>query len=376
MKKFSFILGFVIPFCIIAGFSVYLNPYEVFRDTHLYGVRESGSRLRTAYSILYRKPKGLILGTSTASSLSPRHPGWSQEAQPVIYANNNYAMFYENLRNFQHAEAIQPIKQVVFDLFFDNCINTNTYSRDFTDKRLAARVSNEKIPAINYAVNLMPDIHEALFSTAAISYTGDFLSTKLKIKRHIPSEPIPEEQILAKYQQTFQPNYPICNQFFQNREKIIHRMKLLLDTARENETELKMFTSIFHARRMKNIQKTTCWEPYKEWLKDMVELVAEDNAANPDKVQFEIWGFSQYNEITMEEITDLDENYKSKMKWFRDGLHSRDELGNLVLDRIFDYHDPNRTLPDNFGLLLSPENLDSYINELENGLEQYIIQAF
>jgi len=92
LKDTLFAFGFFLPFVIIACFSIYLNPYEVFRDTHHKGIKDSPSRLKTTFSISHRKPKGLILGSSTAGSLDTDHPGWNPDAKPIIYANNSYTI--------------------------------------------------------------------------------------------------------------------------------------------------------------------------------------------------------------------------------------------------------------------------------------------
>lgn len=373
MKRLLFIFGFILPFAIVACFSIYLNSHEVFRRTHKYGIKGSASRLRTAYSLLHSKAKGLILGSSTASTLNLDHPGWKDEAQPLIYANNSYAMFYENLRIFQHAQAIQPLKQVVFDLFFDNNININTHMTDFSEERLYTNIENKTTPLPIYIFKLLPDIHEALFSEAALGYISDSIMIKLKIdgpRFQLPEPPTPEIA-RKKYQETFQPNYSACKHYPKNREKIIDRMKIFLSTARENQTELKMFTSVFHAKRMRNIQGKSCWMPYKQWLTDLVTLVTENNKFHPNETQFELWGFSQYNAMTTEAIRPLNKKNKSDMKWFIDGVHYRQNLGNLIMDRMFDHKDPRREIPDGFGVLLTEENLADYFKELENGLERY-----
>jgi len=188
---------------------------------------------------------------------------------------------------------------------------------------------------------------------------GDFILAKLRIKNFSfkVKEPPSQEKIQKKFKKSFQPNYQACHEYPLNRETINKRMKILLRSARENETDLRMFIPPFHAKRMENIQGQMCWEPYKQWLSDMVQLVEDDNKTHPGKTPVQLWGFNAYNTFTTETITE------SKMKWFKDGLHYKKNLANLILDRIFNYHHPNRDLPNDFGLLLTEENLEFSLSE-------------
>lgn len=47
------------------------------------------------------------------------------------------------------------------------------------------------------------------------------------------------------------------------------------------------------------------------------------------------------------------------------------ELGDLVLDRIFDYHHPERIVPDDFGVLLTPKNIIAHLVQIRAKQREY-----
>jgi hypothetical protein len=48
------------------------------------------------------------------------------------------------------------------------------------------------------------------------------------------------------------------------------------------------------------------------------------------------------------------------MRWYWDYSHYHKATGDLILDRIFDYRDHARTLPDDFSVRLTSANIDAH----------------
>ena len=49
------------------------------------------------------------------------------------------------------------------------------------------------------------------------------------------------------------------------------------------------------------------------------------------------------------------------MRWFWDYSHYRRAAGDLILDRVFGHSEPSRTLPADFGVRLTAENVDAHL---------------
>lgn len=59
------------------------------------------------------------------------------------------------------------------------------------------------------------------------------------------------------------------------------------------------------------------------------------------------------------------------MHWYFDSSHYTPAAGDLVLDRIFNYHSPNRTIPDDFGVLITSQNIEAHLAHIRADREHY-----
>jgi hypothetical protein len=91
--------------------------------------------------------------------------------------------------------------------------------------------------------------------------------------------------------------------------------------------------------------------------------------ANP----FPLWDFSGFTELTTEPFPPLGDK-ETKMRWYWESSHYKKELGDLVLDRMFDYKHPDREVPKDFGVLLTPENIESHLAWIREGRERWAKQ--
>lgn len=59
------------------------------------------------------------------------------------------------------------------------------------------------------------------------------------------------------------------------------------------------------------------------------------------------------------------------MRWFWESSHYRKELGDLVLDRVLNYSDPDRQIADDFGVMLTSENIERYLESIREAHRHY-----
>ncbi|MDY7016590.1 MAG: hypothetical protein SVX43_23945, partial [Cyanobacteriota bacterium] len=121
----------------------------------------------------------------------------------------------------------------------------------------------------------------------------------------------------------------------------------IVELCREQGIELNVFIPPAHATDNDAIRVTGQWEVFEEWKRKMVELVP-------------VWDFSGYNSVVTEPIQDRMENYT-------DNSHFTTRVGNLILDRIFSKN--AEAVPADFGVLLTPENVDSHLAQIERDRE-------
>jgi len=134
--------------------------------------------------------------------------------------------------------------------------------------------------------------------------------------------------------------------------------RFMLRRAYAEGTEMHLFTSPSHAATYQLFHAVDLYERYEFWLKELVRI-NEAEAARADTLPFPIWDFGYANSITVEPIPAIDD--LRPMRWYWESQHYRKALGDIVLDRIFDHADPARTLPSDFGVRLTSENIGAHL---------------
>jgi 6,7-dimethyl-8-ribityllumazine synthase len=59
------------------------------------------------------------------------------------------------------------------------------------------------------------------------------------------------------------------------------------------------------------------------------------------------------------------------MRWYWEAGHFKKELGDLVLDKLFDYSNRESTVPVGFGVLLTPSNIEARLADIRVERERY-----
>ena len=103
------------------------------------------------------------------------------------------------------------------------------------------------------------------------------------------------------------------------------------------------------------------WEKWKFEIVRINEVEAKRHGKEP----FPIWDFSGFNSVTTETIPPINDS-ESQMQWYWESSHYKRELGDLVLDRVFNYNNLSRNVPDDFGVLLSLDNIASHLSKVRS----------
>lgn len=143
----------------------------------------------------------------------------------------------------------------------------------------------------------------------------------------------------------------------------------MLDFARRSGIDVKFFINPIHARMLIGLREAGLWPQYEAWKRGLVgTLDAEGRTSGASP--FQLWDFSGINSITTEHIPKLGE--LTEMQWWWEPSHYRKGAGDLMLDRMLDYKAPSRTVPGDFGLALTPDNIESWISQTRDGLRSYM----
>ena len=362
-------------------FNLLVDPYSIYESPRINGINTAKPALAThprfwkPYKVRDFKPSAIIVGTSRSEvGLSPRHPGWG--FQPTYNLGLPAASIYETLRHFQHAQSVNPLKQVVagMDFFQFNIFTQPKF--DFNEERLAVDRNGNSQPA------LIQDHFAALASLDALQDSIDTL-TGQNLNANYSKNGMYEIRIkntnqkkITHHRKKFRAIEKIIaleslkNFSFYSSEKelsVFDHYRTLLAMAHRNRTDLRILISPVHVRELEVIAVRGLWSTFEEWKRQLV-LINEEQARKISKNPFPIWDFSDYNTYTTEKLPPLDDK-ESEMEWYWDSSHYKKELGDLIQDRIFNHNERDRAIAEDFGVQLSSENIEQHLMKIRQDRE-------
>jgi hypothetical protein len=83
-----------------------------------------------------------------------------------------------------------------------------------------------------------------------------------------------------------------------------------------------------------------------------------------------LWDFSGVNSITSEPVPAAGDT-QSAMSWYWEASHFKAETGDLILDRIFACRRPGISVPDDFGVPLTPSIIEAHLGATASALENW-----
>lgn len=155
-----------------------------------------------------------------------------------------------------------------------------------------------------------------------------------------------------------QPNYIYCFVNEATGATTFDPLRFMLRSAYAEGTDLRLYVTPLHASVRFLIKSLGLELRYQYWLKELVRI-NESEAARAGRKPVPLWDFSNANSITREPIPSFGDT--TPMRWFWENSHYRRAAGDLILDRVLGYRDPARSVPDDFGVLLTAQTIDSHV---------------
>ena len=366
------------------AFNRLINPYALYDGPTIEGLNANKPafshhlRMAKAAAVRQQRPNAVVLGTSRGEyGIDPYHPGWDD--QSVYNLSLSGANIYESFRYLQHAQAIQPLKQVVLmlDFFMFNTVN-NPNEIDFSEERLATNFDGD--PQANGLDDALTTLASLDAITASIETVARqhkqgetvFLANGMREPTHnainIRNSGGHRKAFLSNEKGYFKTTY---DQFtFTNLQQDnwdIYRK--LVQLAQQHRIELIIAISPSHARQFETVAAAGIWNSFELWKRQLVTL-NESIAAEQGKTPFALWDFSGYNHYTTEVVPPLGDT-ETQMQWYWESSHYKKELGDLVLDRIFNYSDPQRTIEKGFGVQLTSSNIEFHLQQIRQDRQQW-----
>lgn len=144
-------------------------------------------------------------------------------------------------------------------------------------------------------------------------------------------------------------------------EDSVRALRRALEQLMHHNVQVYLFFSPVHASQLEIMQLMGLYDDFERAKRDLVAILADLNAG--DRLQ--LWDFSGYNGITLEELPAP--NAKSRMNWYWEQAHYTRAAGDLLLARMFGREDTVGRIPQDFGVRLGPGNIEAHLERMRQG---------
>lgn len=389
MKRYVLITTIaIVAFLSLGAFGVWIvNPYWMWESpVERAGFNEWKSRvsaitrLAKPWQIVLQEPQSLGMGSSRAEfGINPEHPGWATD--DVYNAALVSGSLYELYRMLQHAQATQPLRELVLgvDLFMfapgsakTNVIfseNNFRVTADFEKNRRWARLRRwQSLVSISGWSDAWETIQEQDPSEGKGHY---LLQNGQRERTHYWYRPAAENGqrwMFVEVLDTFYAEHYPSFQAPTGEEEKWQTFEDILRFCHTHDIEIRLFISPAHAWHAETYRIAGLWDEFEEWKRRLVAvngaLAGEFGIPIPP-----LWDFGGYNRYTTEEVPPAGTR-EVQMEWHWEATHYKAELGDIVFDRIFaDRHDTDP--PADFGVLLTDDTIDHHLAAVREGGAQY-----
>jgi hypothetical protein len=389
MKKDSLFSKFLIYWAIIVIIMLlftgivnwFVNPYGIYGSPAIERINiskpklDDHARLFQAYNLEKLEPNTVILGTSLAwEGIDPSCPAWPYP--PVYNLSMNSAGIYETGRYLQHAQNVHKLKGALILLDFF-AFNTEGYkSDDFKESYLSVNYDESNNP-ISKISQIVPTLfsQDALSSSLITVYANligwqKYIILENGLKVLTPTEKKDyHKEFIRVAKNLFQPTENW--QFDESHTNFIQfqAYRKIIRMAYQDNIDLRLVISPFHVYQWEALEVSGSWQKFEMWKRILVSINREESQL-AGKPPIPLWDFAEYNEFTTEDLPQSGDN-TSAMRWYVDSAHFTRELGDLILDRVYNYHTGNQMPLDNFGTLLSVDNIDEHLLQIREDREKY-----
>ncbi|NER34458.1 MAG: hypothetical protein F6J93_10605 [Oscillatoria sp. SIO1A7] len=353
----AFLLGQSI---IVTLFNLAIDPYTTFNSPAILGFnkvkpkQDKQVRMYKAIAITRLQPKIVFIGSSrTEFGLDPSHPVFEGD-RPYNLAVTG-ANIYEAKRYLDHAIANQPnLKKAIVGLDFFMFNDRGKNAPDFRESRLG--VDRFTIPdkinslfSIDAFIASLITIQSNLKETNAPGY---FYSDGRRVPGYYRKHVYLNQHNRWIFKASLRRNrFLIGGDKPEERsnisEKYLNSLKAIVEICQTQKIDCQFFISPSHVSQWEFIRLSGVWPLFEQWKREIVEITP-------------VWDFSGYNSITTEPIG-------RRMKYYLDNSHYLKPVGDLLLNRIFQYRE--ESVPGDFGVKIDTDNIESHLEKIRSDRE-------
>lgn len=348
---------------VLGAISFILDPYGLYGHFQYVGFNQQKEGVRSkirfvkALELPLRNPQTLIMGSSRVhDAMNPMHP-LLQEYAPVYNLGVDMNRIHETLLLLRHATENAKIKRVVIglDLFMFNSLVTK--NPDFDENLIGRRVqiADYLIPTIFSAVAVQ-DAWTTARTSRQQPQRREFLPNGFRPQAFYLLKNYPASHYYTNWIfLTPKPQGTIYYSKMALNEAVFEDFEALLKLCAQKGIDVHLYINPAHSHLDgEGIRAVGKWAMFESWKRRITSIA--------DQHHVPLWDFSGYNSVTTEKV-------ESPMKYYWDSSHFTEIVSDWIIKRIFH---KDEGVPSDFGVLLSPQNIESHLESIRASREKYI----
>ena len=401
-----FLVSTALLLLVAAGvFNAVVDPYGMYRLFEREGFNVSKPaihqrvRLLKAYEVRRLRPESIVLGTSRVHlGISPQHATWASLYGHRYNLAFDGATTKEMYAYLKHAHAAGRLEHVMLGLDTYHLSATPGSTRPDFDPGLLLNENNgfNALRLLAADLKLLTSISTFRESVGTIS-----LKDEAQLSWLAPDGQRLGEVFFHRPHENFMTCGPRC--YFDEIDKLEVRYKLewkipstpgpriqsgppvtpdevtslgyiqkIVEYCRASNIELSIFLTPSHAHQLELDAATGNWWSIENGKRQIVDMLAKDAEIHGDKQPVPLYDFSGYSHITMEKLPPP--GSKAEMKYYWDSSHFKQNVGDMVLDSMLKMGAKDDASRGEFGVQLSPDNVETVIARLNESQQRYRLE--
>lgn len=341
----------------IGSFNYLIDPYGLYKTKYFnFDKIKQSNKMRLIKAIKTKevKPTSICLGTSrTEYGYDTTHQYFTKPSYNLATSGSS---MYENLMNVKYALKQGNLKKVL--LVVDYRMFNNPTQKSIQD--FESYFNNNKIYSLLFSIDVLKD---SLLTAIGGSNSSIYLDNGQRDHNHNWENILENGGHLAtmkKDEEKYYKDYPINYTYKDTKKESFPDFEEIVKLSYENNIELDIIFGPSHIRQWEALNYYLGYDKWLQWKKDVVLSVnkianQQSKASLENKKQFRIMDFSVYHKLTAEKVPT---NKNTKMKYHWESSHYKNELGQIVLNRLV-----GDSKFKDFGVELNLENIDEHLEQ-------------
>lgn len=328
--------------------NIVADPYGIFRKFHLPHIPkepEAWSRVSAAERIAANCEVVLLGSSRTMHGFGADMPKWGK--YDVCNGALGGTSIHELREVFDWVERQRSIRYAIFFTDFQLFLNERGVNGDFAMSRF-----NDDRTLLAYDMWGLTSLDASRASLVQLGLAEGYQ--------------FPPSQLRANHVELYRfLKNPHLYTGWTGDDEPIDTLRSMLDDAMKRKIHTLMVIPSIHALLLQTEHITGRWEMEMAWRRRLVAMLAERRGP---KVQ--LWDFSTFHEWATGDMPT--ERSQPPNEYWVDVSHQSMKLGWSTMSRIVDATNGNKeTWPDQFGVMLTPENIEAHIARLTADREAY-----